>query len=184
MGIHKSIIFEHLSQEDMALRVRGGDCQWVSFSAMEDITLPKNRIGILDKGAIDVYKHHASGKRVLINTLKPGHVFGIVDLFLKEDENHMQWHCKIPVTLLSLSGETLMQWLQEDSQLLSAYIAYVNGRIRFLNERIECFTHGCIEERVHEALKHPKLSQMSRSSLAEYLGISRASLYRVLKEKH
>ncbi|KAB3536098.1 winged helix-turn-helix domain-containing protein [Alkaliphilus pronyensis] len=61
----------------------------------------------------------------------------------------------------------------------------------FLNQRVECFTHDKISERVKEYLQQLKYQQrnqnivtlsLNKCQLADYLGISRASLYRIFKE--
>ena len=179
MGIIESIIFAHLAESEANQRIKDGDCRWLYFKVGEEVVLPKDCIGIVDKGVLEVYKLHESGKRVIINQLMPGHVFGLVDLFMGEDHNHVHWHTKSSIAILCISGSVLTEWLQRDPILLKAYMVYMNGRIRFLNDRIECFTFGCIKERVAYALNHPKMCTMKKSDLADYLGISRASLYQI-----
>lgn len=78
-----------------------------------------------------------------------------------------------------------------DFTILQRYLSFISDKIYFLNKRIEGFTYESIQERVLCFLESERERQdnqdeivirYSKQELAEYLCISRASLYRVLND--
>ena len=142
------------------------------------IEQPNNHIGILLKGQVDVQRLDLSGKRTIINRLNPMDVFGMVDLFLSDTcaYNHLVSYGE--ATVAYLNGQTLLEWFQKDPVLLKNYMVHVHSRIRFLNQRIECFTYSDFDERVAHHMFIAGNHNFNMSETAEFLGMSRASLYR------
>lgn len=126
-----------------------------------------------------------------MNKLKVGNVFGIAYLFHENIDNVTILLSNSEATILFIEENELLRLFQLDSILLRNYLSYVNQRIYFLNQRVECFTHEKIRDRVIEFLEQQRIQQnnqsiiilsFTKSELAEYLGVSRPSLYRVLKD--
>ena len=78
-----------------------------------------------------------------------------------------------------------MQMMQRDGRITENYLRYLTDRIRYLSDRIDAFAEGSVEERVmHYLITNAQdgvfSKNLSLSSLAEALAISRTTLYRAL----
>lgn len=149
----------------------------------------KREIGIILKGSIEAQKYLISGKKVLLNQLKEGDIFGISGLFQEEEIYVSSLLIKQDAKILFISETEILRLFQSNDKLLKNYLSFVHTRIRFLNERIECFTHESIKERVVYFLEKQRAKghvlnklKLNKSEIADFLGISRASLYRILGE--
>lgn len=150
----------------------------------------KKKVGIIIKGRIEVRKELATGKRIIMSQLKVGDMFGMVALFNEEDTQVTSLIAKLQTAVLFIGEEELMKLFGSNQQILKNYLSYINQRICLLNQRIECFSHEPINERVSQYFEQGDLFGknsedhliLTKSELADYLGISRPSLYRVLKE--
>ena len=72
--------------------------------------------------------------------------------------------------------------------MAAAYIAFLSGRVRFLNEKIALFTEDSARQRVYRWLcancgeKGSLPKGLSMTKLAAGLSMGRTSLYRALEE--
>ncbi|TYQ12668.1 UNVERIFIED_CONTAM: CRP-like cAMP-binding protein [Acetivibrio alkalicellulosi] len=146
-------------------------------------------IGIILRGKAEVTKNLFSGKKVIVNQLKEGDVFGIAAIFQKKDYYISSIYTKDKCSIFFIEESQMLRLFEIDQRILKNYLYYVNERIYFLNNRIECFTHEQAKDRVLYYLQDLKnenskkeyiILPLSKVELADYLGISRASLYRVL----
>ena len=108
-------------------------------------------------------------------------MFGIANLFSDEpyvSEIRAHGACRV----FMISEEAIRHLLENDSAFLYRYLAFLSGRIRFLNRKIGYLTAGSAERRL--ALYLVSLGRdsvrldASISSLSELLDVGRASLYR------
>lgn len=115
----------------------------------------------------------------------PGSVFGAAALFGgKEYVSHITAvsACRIQF----IPEEVLRQWFESDSAIAVNYIAFLTGRVRFLNGKISLFTSDSVEGRLYAWLSAncddngniPR--SVSMTALAGILHIGRTSLYRAL----
>ncbi len=123
-------------------------------------------------------------RNVILRTATRGEILGAASLFLKQAPpiSHIEalGNCRA----LFMSASAVRELLQKDSRFLDAFLAFLAGRVRFLNQKIRCFTAGSAERRLalwliaeeRETLTLPN----SLSALADTLDIGRASLYRAL----
>ncbi len=138
-------------------------------------------------GTAMVYKV-TGDKRVLMNCLGPGSIFGMAALFVEEDAYPTEIHAAAPCKVLFLSKTWLEAAFEAEPHLSRNYITLLSERIRFLNQRIETFTEEDARSRLlrvlsglHRASPGPVLTlPYSLSQLAQMLDIGRASLYRAL----
>lgn len=148
-------------------------------------------VGIVVKGLVEVQKNLATGKRIILSQLKAGDMFGMVALFSHAEPGMTSLLAKTETKVIFITEEELLRLLMTDRQILKNYLHYINQRICLLNRRMECLAHEPINERVSQYYDKTNLSaqnntadyvKLTKSELADYLGISRPSLYRALKD--
>lgn len=175
-------LFKHLMPEQTQARIAGGGCTTRSYKRGQAIIPPEGQAGVLTEGALDIYRTLVIGKKILLNRIKPGAVFGISELFIDPSSLPSEYVSKAKSRILYIPEHTLFTWFQEDAVLMKEYLRYVHGRIQFLNQRIACLSYERVEDRLTFLLELGLPAKMTKTDLADYLGISRASLYRVWKE--
>ncbi|SCY75897.1 Crp/Fnr family transcriptional regulator [Alkaliphilus peptidifermentans] len=184
-------LFQHLSIEEYNLLMKNVKCRTLTFSKGQYIENFNSEIGIVLKGKIEVQKNLLAGKKIIMNKLKAGNIFGIAYIFHDNPNNVTSLLAVNEATIFFIKENDLFRLFQADHILLKKYLYYVSQRIYFLNQRVECFTHEKIRDRVIEFVEQLKVQQnnqtqvkllLTKCELADYLGISRPSLYRILKE--
>lgn len=141
------------------------------------------RIGVILEGEAEIYS--AEGK-ALLNRISAGSVFGVSSLY-SQQEAKTRIVAKSKARVLFFEEDRL-DLLLEDKAVRRNLIAFLTGRIRFLNEKITSFSAGSAEKKLALFLMSKAdengivPSIPSYSKLAGSLGIGRASLYRVLEK--
>lgn len=137
---------------------------------------------LLLKGSAVVEKRAGEGL-LRMNELSLGALFGLASLF---DASHTFPTSVIAsknAEVLIIPENTLRAMMEKEFRLTENYIRYLTGRVHFLNERIEGLLYPSAEERVLLYLtQHAEDGRLTQglTSLAQCLGMSRASLYRAL----
>lgn len=183
-SLSASALFRGVLPETVSLAARSGA---VSFRKGEEI--PSGTLGLVLSGCV-----HAVGaaqeRTPLLNTFREGDAFGVASLFggvcgatcLKAAGD-----CQ----LLLLTQETLDALIASDPVFARNYIAFLTGKIRFLNRKIAAFTAGNAEKTLARYLlslptdpadKDTVIIPMSLSKLAASLCIARSSLYRAFDD--
>lgn len=189
--IQRCFLFQHLSTEKITLLMKNIKYKTLVYKKGQYIYNFNKELAIILKGKIEVQKNLSTGKKIIMNRLKAGNIFGIVCLFEGNFQDVTSLLVNSESTILFIGEKDLLRLLQQDEIILKSYLQYVNQRIYFLNQRVECFTHETIRDRVVEFMEQLKNQQnlqnqdvlfSTKSELAEYLGISRSSLYRILKK--
>ena len=142
-------------------------------------------VGMIVRGALDVYSVAMDGHEIILSRLETGDCFGVVNL-LADAELPVVLKCRSETHLLMIPKHLFVQAMREDAELAMRYAGFCNRKMQFLIRRIEFLmiqsgrskliqyllmrsgTDGCIH------LDGPK------EKLAFALGISRASLFREL----
>lgn len=138
-------------------------------------------IGVILGGRAEV----GGGERLRISILERGDIFGAVTLFGSGGfQRDITALCRCSV--LILSREAVGRILTAEPKTAQDYIGYLSDRIGFLNRRIEAFTGDNPGIRLAEWLLDSSegeslLLPVSLTSLAGFLNISRASLYRAFE---
>jgi CRP-like cAMP-binding protein len=128
------------------------------------------------------------GREVVMSALKAGDIFGAAALFTDEREYVTRIRAATACRVIFLKEQLVRSLFEKDRALCERYIAYLCGRIRFLNKRIEAFTGGSAEQRrlsyVLNAAREENgrriTPPLSASALACALDVGRASLYRAM----
>ena len=138
---------------------------------------------ILLEGRVKIFSADQE-KNVILRTLEPGEVCGAASLFLDSPSPISRIEAAERSTVLLFDAHTVRELLNRDPRFLDAYLAFLAGRVQFLNRKIRCYTAGSAERRLalwlasepHSTIRLPD----SISALADTLDIGRASLYRSL----
>lgn len=187
--LKKNSLFKHLNTEQLTERIDSAPKRIIHYKKGELIQDYPNEMGIVLKGKIEVQKNLYTGKKVIMNQLREGSLFGIASLFQNNNYKMTTLLAKSDTTALFIEEDFLLHWFHQEPIFLKNYLAYMNQRIYFLNQRIECFAHEQIRDRFIEFLEQQRVQQqnpqqvdlfLSKSELADYLAISRASLYRII----
>lgn len=120
-------------------------------------------------------------KKTLLRFLGVGEPFGIANLFSNAPYiSVIRAHGACRVFLLPEAA--IRRLLEDDHAFLYQYLAFLSGRIRYLNRKIGYLTAGSAERRLALYLwslgKESVRLDASISALSELLDIGRASLYR------
>lgn len=145
----------------------------------------RRALGIVLAGACEASRTGEDGRRVLMNRLLPGAVFGAAALFSDEDRYVSRVTAATRCRVLFLPQEAVLALMRADFRVAQRYIGFLSGRIRFLNDKITGFTGGQADDRVVQyLLTHRDAAGCvvpgSLVELAASLNIGRSSLYRSL----
>lgn len=173
------------------------ECRCMLFSENERIytrSVYQKCLGIVLSGQLRAVKTASDGSSVLMNTFLRGGVFGAAGLFTESRQYVSEIIAVKKSKVLFLPEEILRTFFQEEPRSAENYIAFLSGRIRFLNTRIDHFTGGSAKGRLISFLLSLPLKSpgdvvelpCSMTRLADVLDIGRASLYRafdILREE-
>lgn len=178
-GVEETVLDRLLSNDTVAVR---------SFSQGESIPLStegERALVILTDGQALAYSSDTE-RSVILRSIDRGTVFGVSVLF-SDEPPVSEIRAKGKASALYLPASAVRALIEESHTFSMNYIAFLSGRIRFLNRRIACYTAGSAERRL--ALYIVDLPELDRgvvrfdtsmTDLSELLDIGRASLYRAL----
>ncbi|MGH0053749.1 MAG: Crp/Fnr family transcriptional regulator [Sphaerochaetaceae bacterium] len=139
----------------------------------------------MEEGSVDVFSIAPDGTEVLLSILHKGEAFGISNLF-EEKELCTVMQCSSDCILLTVPKTLLREALMHDPRGMAAYAQLCNRKIQFLINRIGQLTLNSAKLKVVEYLlrntsvEQPVLALTPKEDLRLPLGISRATLFRIL----
>lgn len=182
-GVFAHPLFRGTDREAVRRILEAGDCQVCIFSDGDTVRSPassQKAAGILLSGRATVTTPDPA-RKALLRYLSAGALFGIASLF--DDAPSVSIiRAKGTCRVFFLTGDAVKTLLEEDHVFLSRYLAFLSGRIRYLNQKIGYLTAGSTERRL--ALYLASLGEerieldASISALSDLLDVGRASLYR------
>ena len=158
------------------------------FSRGETICDPataERALGIVLEGRAEAVA--PTRERAVLAAFGPGDTFGAAALFGGEGYvSHIR--AVTGCTVLLLPEALLRQWFARCPRMAVNYIAFLSGRVRFLNGKIAIFTQDSAQHRLYRWLRAncdetgclPE--KLSMTKLAATLSMGRTSLYRALEE--
>ena len=126
-------------------------------------------------------------ERAVLAAFGPGDTFGAAALFGGEGYVS-RIRAVTGCTVLLLPEALLRQWFARCPRMAVNYIAFLSGRVRFLNGKIAIFTQDSAQHRLYRWLRAncdetgclPE--KLSMTKLAGTLSMGRTSLYRAMEE--
>ena len=140
-------------------------------------------LGLVLSGKVEAIQR-TNNRAFPLRFMGSGGVFGAAALFARESSYPAQLTALVKTRILFFEEALLRELMAESTQAMENYIAFLAGRIHFLNHRIQSLTAGNAEALLINFLAGQVSSNKtitldtSISALASRLGISRASLYR------
>ncbi|MCA1842752.1 MAG: Crp/Fnr family transcriptional regulator, partial [Actinobacteria bacterium] len=140
------------------------------------------RIHIVRSGAVELSRH-LKGRRVVLQILGPGDVFGDVSLFLRIQ---VPWDaCALEDTVIfSFDSVSLYRVLEQHPRLAWRWLHSISARVAGFWFRVVELLAGGLEAQVASVLvrrAEDGVLNLSQGNLAELVGHPRTSVNRVLK---
>lgn len=141
------------------------------------------RLGIVTGGKVRIMGR-GSGKKVLLNRMGTGGVFGAASAFFEAHESVSNVCAETACRVLFVPRETLSDILENDFAVASEYIKLLSEKIYFLNKRILSFTaknaDSALASFLLERMKNGEPLVFPMTRLASALDMGRTTLYRAL----
>ncbi len=180
--LKKHPIFRSLS--DVKLFEIGSDGRCRTVSASDGAEISANGLGLflILSGSVLVFRK-GNGLPVLLQRLEKGKVFGAASLFSEEKEDVTMLRAEGDASAFFLPIGLITELIENDSAFALSYIAFLSGKIRFLNRRMSELSAPSVTQKLASFLLREESSiAQTKVKLASALGIGRASLYRSLDE--
>lgn len=147
----------------------------------------QHALGLVISGTILVESTDEQERPLVMNRLRAGDIFGVAALFDQESSDY--------VTVLRALDTVVVRYITQDDiyrlfeqfpSVARQYIAFLSGRIRFLNRKIAVLAGGSSVNRLYRyCLSHQQEDGSlslpdSMTELARILNMGRSSLYRSL----
>ena len=180
-------LFEGVSEELLIAAIKNGDFKYCEYNEGEVILSPdekSKKAVIFLSGRAEVYSADEA-RSLLLRTFQRGNAVGVSNLF-SEDDFVSRVIAEKKCTALEISRENYGRILESDPKAMYNFVAFLSGKIRYLNRKIVCLTAGSAERRLayfldtsipEEGLDSYEIT-VQMNSLCEMLNLGRASLYR------
>lgn len=189
----KIFLFQNVQQAVVRAAFTDVLCECACFDTLEVVysrSSYKKSMGIVLSGEVKAVKHDGDGTEIVMSSFPAGGVFGVAALFNDSTSYVTEITAVRKTKVLFLSQPLLRKLFALDLTIAENYIAYLSGRICYLNKRIDSFTAGTAEQKLVGYLMEltgdadaPQLELTLPCSLTELsarLNIGRASLYRAM----
>ncbi len=192
--LSKTFLFQGISSESILPLIENPMTEIIQFQkgdTVYDRLHYRKSIGLVIKGSVIVEKDYREGRKVIMNTLHEGEIFGGAAVFHDENAFIGTITAREKCEVFFMSQPLLLELFEKDIQIAVNYISFLSKSLLFLNRRIDGFAQGDTEEKVIQfllnngngigAFSEVEL-EYSYTKLSEFLNIGRASLYRTLDE--
>jgi CRP-like cAMP-binding protein len=156
---------------------------FVTGEVLQSFQPAQAKIGLLVRGSAAAYTHD---KKIVRKFTAP-HLFGLTALFALAPSYPTEIIAASSGDIVWLQGKAIQRLLQNSPGFLQQYLQVTSEKLIFLNTRIDLLLYESARERIEAFLIHtwkrkgnPCRISYNRTEWAQYLGISRASLYREL----
>ena len=175
--VSQPILNEYFNEKTISLH------QFTAGTIICSPTVKAIGVGVLLCGQAQVTSG-SNQESALLKTVFPGEIFGIANLYTESSFPSIittQSDC----TVLKIKSDAFCAYVEKEPSARRAYLAFLSKKIVYLNHKISVFTAGSAEKRLaFFLLENAKdgiwEAPYSMGTLAEVLGIGRASLYRAL----
>lgn len=188
--LSSTFLFRGVGAELSDYAFASSSCTCAEFETGEHIytrTEFQKSIGMVLSGGLKAVKGEEDGQGIVLNTFERGDVFGVAGMFGGSGRYVSDIVAVRRSRVLFLPQSLLRDLIDREPRVAENYIAFLSGRIRYLNTCIDHFTGGSAETRLAQFLvtfgegkKESVKLPYSLIQLSDTLGIGRASLYRAL----
>lgn len=141
-------------------------------------------IMFLKKGSIKITVHHTNGKIITLRRIQSGEFFKLSTIGRKSD--NISCLSLSPVTVLVIEQEDMFPLMTSHPDIFKQYLTALNKQMDFLVDKVILFSIQNNRQRIAwyflnqiQSQNNPILTlHMTKTSLLEYLGMSRGSFYR------
>ncbi|SMC55315.1 Crp/Fnr family transcriptional regulator [Papillibacter cinnamivorans] len=189
-----TFLFSGVSPERVKRAAEDARCRIGVFQKGEviyDRTHFRKSLGVLLRGSVEVHKGGEDGRGLMLSILETGSLFGAAALFNETERYVTVLSARELTRIVFFPQELVSDLMQEDFRIVTNYMCFLSGRIRFLNDRIEGLAAGNAAGKLAfflaggtEQVRGTAEIRLNRSvtALAESLDLGRASLYRAFRE--
>ncbi len=184
----KTFLFNGIPIEVAEALIESITPQIITFEKGEEIYSPnqyEKKMGFVLSGECSVLQKHTGGD-VSLKPVLPGDTFGILTIFLHEQDYPTYIRAKRRSTILFLSANDIHQLIEKNSSIALNIITFMSERITFLNKRIATYSSSSVEEKLTSYIlalcKETGKTELpfNKAEAAHAIGVGRASLYRAL----
>ena len=144
---------------------------------------PAAQVHIIRHGAVELSRR-VGGRRVTLQTLGPGDVFGDVPAFLHEPEPFDALALE-DSSVLSIEAEALVALLLTRPAVARRWFVSLSERMAGLQDRLVDLLAGPLQSQLSSLLLRTAddrgVARVTQANLADMLGVQRSSVQRVLK---
>jgi len=145
----------------------------------------KKLVGIIVSGKAECEPYGAKDN-ALLKLMCESDMFGVANLYCDNEPFPSIIIAKTAVKVLFIDGKAFCDLIENDPVVLKAYLLLMSNKIVYLNKKISTLTAGTVENKLaayiaKNCTEDMTLPSVSMSSLAELLGVGRASLYRAIE---
>ena len=139
-------------------------------------------IGIVISGKVDIVSYSFDGKELLINSLKPGEIFGNNLLFSSSPIYRGDVVAKEKSVVAFINKENLVYLLQNNPDFLDLYLQAQSDKAKTLTARIQLLSFPNAEERLfyYASKNNGVITFKNVTTLAATIGVQRETLSRLL----
>ena len=188
-SIIENPLFKNASFEELNKYIPENNFRICKFSPQETICSPNTEnigVGFVISGIASV-SSDSGNEKFLLRTLSSGDVFGISNLYSEESQFPSIITAKNCVSCLFIDKNAFRRYIENTPSALRTYLRILNEKIIYLNRKITVFTAQNTEKKLAVFIFENQIDgnlclPCSMSSLAERLGLGRASLYRAFEK--
>lgn len=189
LGFNK--LFKDFNSQEISWFLVTSQYQITNFSQGQFIAIegePLTKIGLVLDGKIEIQKNYPSGKKVVINQLTKGDVFGEVIIFStkKVFPSSIVSVCQTKIMLVNKMN--IMKICFQNEKFLRNLLQLLSEKILILDERLQFLAGETIRHKIClyllECFREQKTFRIqvtnTREKMAEQFGVTRPSLSREL----
>ncbi len=176
-------LFRSAGEQTARLALSDESCTCERFERGETIYTPggfRRSLGVLLSGSVQVSKGE-----LIVSVLQRGDAFGAAALFNDCADYVTTLTARAPCRAVFFPQDLVQRLIQSDAAVSLGYIAYLSGRIHFLNGKIEGLIAGTAEQKLKQYLLRSMdengCVRASATEMAKRLNLGRASLYRAFE---
>lgn len=186
-------LFDGVSKEEYHAMMTCFKTVIKTYKKGEEITVGKDRVGVVQKGKASLFKTDLNGVRTIFEQLRPGSVFGDVLAFAGSDASFFI-QCEETTKIMFIDYEHIIKRCpnacKHHSVVVQNLVKLMSEKTQALSEHLEILSRRSIREKLMAyftllSIKHKSAYftlPFSQTSLADYICVDRSAMVRELKK--